>query len=106
MIDFGYTVSLPRTIDLDRAEPQLRQQVIAQQPTMRLCIGCGSCTSTCTAGQFEPFSLRQVQHLVRRGAYTEARQTIGRCMLCGKCRMVCPRGVNTRGVLTALLAML
>jgi heterodisulfide reductase subunit C len=23
---------------------------------------------------------------------------IGKCMLCGKCALVCPRGVNTRNI--------
>lgn len=105
-MDFGFTISKPRAISLDEMDPVLRDRVIARERTMLLCIGCGSCTATCTAGQFEPFSLRQVQHLVRRGEYDQARQSLTRCMLCGKCRMACPRGVNTRGVIHALLETL
>ena len=70
------------------------------------CIGCGSCTATCTAGQYAPFSLRKVQHWIRRGEYETAKNALKACMLCGKCRMVCPRGVNTRAVVHTLLETL
>ena len=36
--------------------------------------------------------------LVRRGEYQGAYEEMNKCMLCGKCRLVCPRGINTRGV--------
>jgi heterodisulfide reductase subunit C len=39
-----------------------------------------------------------VQTLVRRGEYAGAYREMSKCMLCGKCRLVCPRGINTRGV--------
>ena len=48
-INFGYTISKPRAIDIDRN------------------------------------NLRKSDE-------------INKCMLCGKCRLVCPRGINTRGV--------
>ena len=34
----------------------------------------------------------------RRGEYKGAYEEISKCMLCGKCRLVCPRGINTRGL--------
>ena len=57
-INFGYTISKPRAIDIDR----------------------------------------KVHTLVRRGEYQGAYEEMNKCMLCGKCRLVCPRGINTRGV--------
>lgn len=105
-MDFGFTINVPRAICLDRMDPGIRERIIARERTMLLCIGCGSCTATCTAGQFVPFSLRQVQHLVRRGEYGAAKSALANCMLCGKCRMVCPRGVNTRAVVHAMLDIL
>ena len=32
------------------------------------------------------------------GEYQGAYEEMNKCMLCGKCRLVCPRGINTRGV--------
>lgn len=105
-MDFGFTVNQPRTINLDEMDSGLRDDIISRERTMLLCIGCGSCTATCTAGQFASFSLRQTQHLIRRGEYALARKSLAECMLCGKCRMVCPRGVNTRAVIHAMLEIL
>ncbi len=36
--------------------------------------------------------------LIRRGEIDLLREEVKRCMLCGKCHLVCPRGVNTRNV--------
>ena len=62
------------------------------------CIGCGACTALCTAGNLTSFNFRKVHTLVRRGEYQGAYEEMNKCMLCGKCRLVCPRGINTRGV--------
>ena len=51
-MDFGFTVNAPRAIYLDKIDPDLRDKLIARERTTLLCIGCGSCTATCTAGQF------------------------------------------------------
>ena len=42
--------------------------------------------------------------LIRRGEIEPLREEVTRCMLCGKCLLVCPRGVNTRNVVTAAAA--
>ena len=62
------------------------------------CIGCGACTALCTAGNLTSFNFRKVHTLVRRGEYEGAYEEMNKCMLCGKCRLACPRGINTRGV--------
>ena len=56
------------------------------------------CTAVCTAGNLTEFNFRKVHTLVRRGEYQGAYEEMNKCMLCGKCRLVCPRGINTRGV--------
>jgi succinate dehydrogenase/fumarate reductase-like Fe-S protein len=38
---------------------------------------------------------------IRRGEIEPLREEVKRCMLCGKCLLVCPRGVNTRNVVAA-----
>lgn len=108
-MDFGFTINQPRTIGMDAMDNNKLQDILRSEPTLLLCIGCGTCSATCTAGALmasKPFGLRQSLHLIRRGAFDEARQSLNACMLCGKCRMVCPRGVNTRAAIAMLLRIL
>jgi Fe-S oxidoreductase len=37
--------------------------------------------------------------LLRRGETAELETEIQKCMLCGKCMLVCPRGINIRNVI-------
>ncbi len=97
-INFGYTISAARGLDLDRNDLVPAREIGDQMPEFRTCISCGSCTATCTAGAMTAFNFRMVHTLVRRGEYTGAWREMNNCMLCGKCRLVCPRGINTRGV--------
>lgn len=98
MVNWGYTISQPRAIQMDRNDRVPARRILAAMPELEACIGCGGCTATCTAGALTEFNLRRVQTLVRRGEYQGAWEAMGRCMLCGKCRLVCPRGINTRGM--------
>lgn len=84
VIQFGYTISKPRAIDIDRNNLRKSDEILREMPELQTCIGCGSCTA--------------VHTLVRRGEYQGAYEEMNKCMLCGKCRLVCPRGINTRGV--------
>jgi succinate dehydrogenase/fumarate reductase-like Fe-S protein len=36
---------------------------------------------------------------LRRGETHQLKQEIRKCMFCGKCQLVCPRGVNLRNVI-------
>ncbi len=97
-INFGYDISRPRAIDLDNNDLRKSCDIIAELPELQSCIGCGSCTASCTAANLTTFNLRKLHTLVRRGEYSGAYEELGKCMLCGKCRLVCPRGINTRAV--------
>ncbi len=97
-INFGYTINAGRGIDLDRNDLGPAHEIAAEMPDFAACIACGGCTATCTAGNLTQFNFRMVHTLVRRGEYTGAWREMNKCMLCGKCRLVCPRGINTRGV--------
>lgn len=97
MINFGYTINEARDIDLDKNDRLVGERILAQMPELQTCIGCGGCTATCTAGNYSTYNFRKVQTLVRRGEYKGAYEQMNKCMLCGKCRLVCPRGINTRG---------
>ena len=35
-------------------------------PSSKLCIGCGGCSATCTAGNLTEFNIRKLQMLVKR----------------------------------------
>lgn len=98
VIDFGYSISQPRAINLDKNDRMVSEKLLRDIPELRACIGCGGCTATCTAGNLTSFNFRKVHTLVRRGEYKGAYEEMNKCMLCGKCRLVCPRGINTRGV--------
>ena len=45
-------------------------------------------------------SIRKVVLNLQRGRDIE--KMLSNCMLCGKCTMVCPRGINTRHLILSL----
>lgn len=102
MIDFGYTISRQRVIDLDKNDRNPAKHLLAAEPSFALCIGCGTCTATCSANNFTEFNLRMLILLVARGETGKAASEAEKCMLCGKCTLLCPRGVNTRNVLLGI----
>ncbi len=99
MNKFGFSLSEPRVIDYERNNKEVAEYIFRYEPTFRLCIECGACAATCITGLFKAFSLRELNILIKRGENELARTKIKQCMLCGKCILVCPRGVNTRNVI-------
>jgi len=96
---FGFKVHEDRQIDFDNNSRDLAIEVASSEPTINLCISCGTCASTCTAAQFTDFSLRKIILLVKRGEINGLKAEAAQCMLCGKCQLVCPRGVSTRNLI-------
>ncbi len=99
MKNFGFSSIKPRVIDYDRNDKSVSEYILNNEPTFSLCIACGGCAATCSAANFTDMSLRKLNILVKRGENDEVRKMLNRCMLCGKCTLVCPRGVNTRNVI-------
>ena len=99
MVNFGYSAMVAKVHDLDRIDQNLFQKIAEIDPSINLCISCGSCTATCTAGNFTKFSFREMCHSIRRGEVKEAFKESEKCMMCGKCMLVCPRNVNTRNII-------
>ena len=99
MLDFGYTINKDRQIDFDKTDRRIARYVQEHEPTFNICIGCGTCSATCSAGSFTEMSLRRLMISVKRGETVSIKTEIGQCMLCGKCSLACPRGVNTRNVI-------
>lgn len=102
MIDFGYTISKSSSIDIDKIDPSVAIVVQELEPSFAMCIGCGTCTGVCSAGVFTDYNLRKIQALVKRGQIDEVKRVLNRCMLCGKCQMACPRGINTRNIVLSI----
>lgn len=100
MTDFGFSLSPSSTTNLDRADRSLYKQLEALEPDLRLCMSCGSCAASCTAAAFGGMNLRRVILDLDRGR--DVAPLLSACMLCGKCTMVCPRGINTRGLILRL----
>lgn len=98
MEQFGFTISKPRVINYDANDRRVADYIQVHEPSFSMCIECGCCSATCTAGIFTHFSLRELQILIKRGEIETAKKNVAKCMLCGKCTLVCPRGVNTRNV--------
>lgn len=99
VINFGYAVTRDRQIDFDANNHDICKAVACAEPTLNLCISCGTCAATCSAAQFTNFSLREVILLLRRGETKGMQNEISKCMLCGKCQLVCPRNVSTRNLI-------
>lgn len=96
---FGFSLIKSSQINLNEADKTLSNYLLENEPTFAKCISCGSCTGTCTAGEYTDLNLRQIQLLIKRGQLDEVTAKASKCMLCGKCSFICPKGVNTRHIL-------
>jgi len=101
-MDFGYGIAPSSSINLDKVDLSLYEKLCEMESDARICMACGSCTATCTAGPYSGMSVRKVLLDLQRGKNAEVRKMLSCCMLCGKCTMVCPRGINTRHLILSL----
>jgi heterodisulfide reductase subunit C len=99
MKDFGFNISTPRGIDIDKIEISLYKKLIEKVPSAKRCILCGACSATCTASNHTGLSFRKCHLLFRYGRIENLFVELDKCMFCGKCKLVCPRGVNTRAMI-------
>jgi heterodisulfide reductase subunit C len=102
MPDFGYKISKDRQVDYDNNSRTLFMEVAAAEPSIYQCISCGTCAATCSAAQFTSYSLRKMILLLKRGEDKEVISNISKCLLCGKCQLACPMGVNTRNLILGI----
>lgn len=98
-IDFGYKISADRQLNYDQADLRLARHMEKYEPSFSKCISCGTCAATCSAGLFTEFSLRELIIRIKRGNILGIRTEAEKCMLCGKCQLICPRLVNTRNII-------
>lgn len=102
MNNFGYSISPSSTINLDNFNPKLFKLLQEAEPDVNICMACGSCAASCTAGNYTSMNLRRVILFLGTGRDKEAIEEISSCMLCGKCTIVCPRGINTRHLILSI----
>ena len=106
MSNFGFSISQTRSVDVsDNVQDQLLR-LEKRVPSFKRCISCGGCAATCTAGYFTPFNIRKIHSLYRWEEYSGLEEELQKCMLCGKCTLVCPRGVNLRDLVINLRKIL
>lgn len=103
MVSFGFSILPTGAIEYDKNDTGCAEYVALRVPSISACIECGGCTATCTAGNFTEFNIRKIQMLMRRGENKMCFEHLHKCMLCGKCLSVCPRGVDTRGMILAII---
>ena len=96
MKNFGFAISQGRQINFDDMKSDKAERLLDLVPSYKWCIGCGGCTASCSAAGFTDFNIRRIHTSFQRGLYDGLDEQLSRCMLCGKCLLVCPRGVNTR----------
>lgn len=103
MVDFGYGLTPSSRIDLDKSDNNKFKALTAIEPDARQCMACGSCTAVCTAGRLVPTSLRAAVQALQNGLPAQSLELLQSCQFCGKCLMVCPRGLNTRHLILSIL---
>jgi len=105
MKDFGFTTQKGRTLDFDKINFSLKDNLAQKVPSYKRCIGCGACSSTCSAGKHTDFNILKCNMLYRCGDIVGLEEELDKCMLCGKCTLVCPRGVNIRAMVVKMREM-
>ena len=106
MSNFGFTIKKTRSFNLSQADLRMANRLLEEVPSYRKCIGCGGCAATCSARQFTDFDIRKVHNTFRRGQYDKLADELRKCMLGGKCTLVCPRGVNLRSLIINMRQLL
>ena len=106
MKEWGYKISTPRAIDLDKTDSSAYSKLIEKVPSVKKCIQCGACSATCTVSNHIDFSFRLSHLLFRRGQFENLSVELDKCMLCGKCNLICPQGVNTRAIISTMRLIL
>ena len=101
-MEFGFKLSPSSAINLDKADTSLYDALVEIEPDARICMACGSCSATCTAGPYSGMSVRKTILALQRGRTQDIAPMLADFMLCGKCSMVCPRGINTRHLILTL----
>jgi len=99
MQNWGFSVAPSRIIDLDKDDVSSYKIITDKVPSAKRCLMCGACSASCTSKEHIAFNFRKIHLMFRRGQLQNLSEELDKCMLCGKCRLVCPRGVNARAII-------
>ena len=112
MVDFGFGLVPSSRINLDLFDKARYEELASVEPDVRKCMSCGSCTAVCTPGEtsahrrpvskYSATSLREAIECIHNGQPDKALGMLKSCQFCGKCTMVCPRGINTRHLILSI----
>lgn len=105
MPKWGYSINKDNQIDLDKNSGKLWDELLEREKSIKACYSCGTCSATCSAGHYTNINFRKQMLLVSRGEKVDVKNELSKCMLCGKCMLLCPRGVNTRNTIMNLLKL-
>lgn len=95
MTNFGFGIQSDLVIDHDILSP-MYDKVLEEVPSIAACISCGSCSGTCVSSFHSGAGFRKLVMLLKHGSYGQLQHALDYCQFCGKCSLVCPRGINTR----------
>ncbi len=96
LIKFGFSDAVARNMDLNLPVPKVVDELFLKEPSLKSCISCGNCAAMCSAGYFVDLQFYRLNLMLKRGLIADMKQKAQNCMLCGKCQLTCPRGVNIR----------
>ena len=66
-INFGYTISKPRAIDIDRNNLRKSDEILREMPELQACIGCGACAQVCPQHIDIPAALADLTKIIAEG---------------------------------------
>jgi heterodisulfide reductase subunit C len=95
MTDFGFGIHEDLMVDHDSLSPAY-EAVLEEVPSIVACMACGSCSGTCVSSFQSGTGFRKLIMLLKNGSYDRLQRALDYCQFCGKCSLVCPRGINTR----------
>jgi len=95
MTEFGFDIHEDLMVDQDRSSPAY-DFLLEKVPSVAVCLSCGSCTGSCISAEMTGFGFRNLLVLLKNNRYQRLSHALEYCQFCGKCTMVCPRGINTR----------
>ena len=95
MTEFGFNIHEDLMIDQDILSP-IYEAVLEKVPSIYTCISCGTCSGTCISSDQTGYGFRKLIVLLRNSKYKQLEKALEYCQFCGKCSLVCPRGINTR----------
>lgn len=98
MNPWGFALPATRELDYDAANTKAWQHILQSEPSLGQCITCGQCAAACTRQSKRFAGMRLLILCLARGEHQQAADLGMECQLCGKCSLVCPRGVHLRKV--------